>query len=92
MKKSRFTEEQIIAALKEADAGRKVSEITRKMGRERGDVLPLEGQVRRDDSPTFDRGPEGAGALKCAPCTLTVPVPQESAGNVPKCRLSEERG
>ena len=32
MKKSRFTEEQIITALKEVDAGRKVAEVARKMG------------------------------------------------------------
>jgi putative transposase len=32
MKKSRFTEEQIITALKEVEAGRKVQEVTRKMG------------------------------------------------------------
>ena len=32
MKGSRFTEEQIIAALKEVDAGRKLEEVTRKLG------------------------------------------------------------
>jgi putative transposase len=32
MKKSRFTEEQIITALKEVDAGRKVAEVARKLG------------------------------------------------------------
>ena len=32
MKKSRFSEEQIITALKEVDAGRKVAEVARKMG------------------------------------------------------------
>lgn len=32
MKKSRFSEEQIITALKEVDAGRKVAEVARKLG------------------------------------------------------------
>lgn len=32
MKGSRFSEEQIIAALKEVDAGRKLEEVTRKLG------------------------------------------------------------
>ena len=32
MKKSRFSEEKIIAALKQAEAGVKVSEIVRKLG------------------------------------------------------------
>ena len=32
MKRSKFTEEQIITALKEVDAGRKVEDVTRKLG------------------------------------------------------------
>lgn len=32
MKKSKFTDEQIIAALKEADAGAKVQDLVRKLG------------------------------------------------------------
>ena len=32
MKKTRYTEEQIITALKEVDAGRKVEEVTRRLG------------------------------------------------------------
>lgn len=32
MKKSRFSEEQIITAIKEVDAGRKVAEVARRLG------------------------------------------------------------
>jgi putative transposase len=32
VKRSKFTEEQIITALKEVDAGRKLEEVTRKLG------------------------------------------------------------
>lgn len=32
MKRSKFTEEQIITALKEVDAGRKLTDVTRKLG------------------------------------------------------------
>ena len=47
MKKSRFSEEKIIAVLKQAEAGVKVSELVRKLGVSRSDVLQLEGEVRR---------------------------------------------
>jgi hypothetical protein len=52
----RKTEEQIIAVLKESEAGMKTSDLCRAHGDQRDDVLQVEGQVRRHDgqrSPTF---------------------------------------
>ena len=48
MKKGRFTEEQIIGVLKQHEAGRKVPELAREIGRQRGDDLHLEVEVWRD--------------------------------------------
>ncbi len=50
MKKSRFTEEQIIGILKQAAAGAKAADLCRKHGITETTFLPLEGQVRRDGS------------------------------------------
>ena len=47
MKKSRFTESQIIAVLKETDAGMKVEEVCRKHGISSATYLQLENQIWR---------------------------------------------
>jgi len=46
MKKSRFTEEQIALALRQAEAGTKATEVCRKMGVRRLYILQLEEEVR----------------------------------------------
>ena len=48
MKRSKFTDEQILAIVKEGEAGRKVADLCRHARDHRADVLPLEGEVRRD--------------------------------------------
>lgn len=47
MKKNRFSEEQIIEVLKQLEAGRKVSELSREYGGVDGWHLRLEVEVRR---------------------------------------------
>lgn len=46
MKKSKFSEKQIVRILKEVEAGTKVVETCRKHGISDADVLRLDGQVR----------------------------------------------
>lgn len=45
MTKSRYTEEQIAYALKQAETGTPVAEVIRRMGISEQDVLPLEEAV-----------------------------------------------
>ena len=59
MKRKRHTEEQIIAILKEHEAGVKTADLCRKHGM-RGELLQLEGQVRRAGSLRRQEA-EGAG-------------------------------
>ena len=47
MKKSRYTEEQIIAILKQHEAGVKTADLCREHRDQRCDVLQLEGEVWR---------------------------------------------
>ena len=48
MKGTRHSEEQIIAILKQGEAGLTTAELCRQHGITRADLLPLEGEVRRD--------------------------------------------
>ena len=50
MKRKRLTEEQIIAILKEHEAGVKMADLCRKHGISEAELLQLEGQVRRAGS------------------------------------------
>ena len=50
MKKSKFTDEQIAFALKQAEMGTAVSEICRKMGISGRDFLQVEKQIWRADA------------------------------------------
>jgi len=66
VKKKRFSEEQIIAVLKEAEAGAKVLDLCRKHG-------ISEGQVRRHDrgrSTTV----EGAGSRRTPSSSASLPT------------------
>jgi hypothetical protein len=47
MKRSKFTDEQIVAIVKEGEAGRKVADVCRTNGITSQTYLPLEGEVRR---------------------------------------------
>ena len=47
MRKSRFSDEQIIAILKEHEAGRPTAEVCRRHGISDGDILQMEIEVRR---------------------------------------------
>ena len=68
MKKSRFSESQIVSILKEAEAGVALEELSRQHGfpglsgqdRQQGDLLQVEGAVRRC-RPGCAEAPEGAG-------------------------------
>ena len=58
MKKSRFTEEQILYALRQAESGTPQADVCRKLGMQRGRVLHLEETLWE---PGAQRG-EGAQA------------------------------
>ena len=65
MKKTRFSEEQIIGILKEAEAGIKTAELVRKHGISGAHVLPVEGEVRRDGRVAM-RGGFGSSRMRIA--------------------------
>ena len=61
MSRSRHTEAEIIAALKQVEAGRKVEDVAREVGVSQAHDLRMEGEVRRDGSE------RGAGSVSsCA--------------------------
>jgi hypothetical protein len=60
MKKSKFTEAQILFALKQADAGQQVADVLPADRDQRGDVLRLEKALREPGAP----GGSGAAAAE----------------------------
>jgi hypothetical protein len=45
MKRSKFSEEQIAYALRQAEGGTPAADVCRQIGGQRGDLLPLEEEV-----------------------------------------------
>ncbi len=61
MKARQFTEEQIIAVIKEGEAGAKVADLCRKYGISEATFIQLESQIFRDDGKRPETA-ENAGA------------------------------
>ena len=74
MKRKRFTEEQIIGILKEAEAGIKTADLVRKAWDQPRDVLPVEGEVR------------GHGRLRRSAASTTSPGNARRSRSTPRCR------
>ncbi|RVE95640.1 hypothetical protein CN234_36270 [Sinorhizobium meliloti] len=64
MKRSKFTEEQIISILREQEAGAKTAELCRKHGMSEATFYGLEGQVRRHGCFRCEAA-EGLGGREC---------------------------
>ncbi len=61
MSKSKHTEAQMIAALKQVEAGRKVEDVARECGVSKHTLYALEGEVRRHGC---DRGAGGQATAR----------------------------
>ena len=61
MSKSKHTEAQMIAALKQVEAGRKVEDVAREVWGVEAHHLCLEGEVRRDGCDARLRKPSSCG-------------------------------
>lgn len=75
MKRSRFTETQIVSILKEADAGGGVKELCRKHGISDAAFYKLEGEVRRYERlrvETAERNRRGTGEAQADVCGSDV--------------------
>src|SRR5712691_6080109 len=104
MKRSRFNEEQIIAILREQGGGGEDSRCMPKARGQRGDVLQMEGQVRRDgrlgrSAAEGTRGRErqteeaiGRGDARQTPCCGTWPPENGDARRSTRGRLSPPPG
>ena len=89
MKKSRYTEEQIIAILKQHEAGVKTADLCREHGISAGDVLRLEVEVWRDGSgrgAAVEAVGRGESAPE-APGGRSEPGPGSAESGDPKKRL-----
>src|SRR5687768_9890796 len=60
-RKSKFTDEQIIRALREVDGGAKASDVFRRLGVTDADLVPLAPAVRRNGRPRGQAAPRPRG-------------------------------
>jgi putative transposase len=75
MRRSRFTEAQIVAALRQAESGAPVAEALSQARGQRDDVLPLEAAVRRargERAPRAAAAPGRESQLKLVVADLTL--------------------
>ena len=82
MKRSQYTEEQIVRAIDEHEQGKKAEKICRKLGRQSSDVLRLEETIRR----AGDRGTGRSQAVARGECTF------EAAGSGSEVGSSDSAG
>ena len=93
MKKSRYTEEQIAFALKQAETGTPVAEVIRRMGGIRADVLPLEEGVWRAGCGRVAAGEAARGREPQVEAARRGPEPRQAhpAGRARKKALTPGR-